>query len=157
MHGADVDDFAPAFGLHAVFHKSLSHKKGTLQIYVEYEIVVLFTDVPEVRAPLEARIVHQNIDAAKLLDRTRDEFLPLADLAHIALKRSGFSAAFLYDRDNFVSAGLIRAIAQRHIRAFRRQPLHNRAPYALIPASHGNYFAFQSVCHVALLNVSAHR
>jgi hypothetical protein len=81
--------------------------------------------------------------------------LALRNFPDVTLNRCCFSACFLHGRGDFVSASFVRAVAQRHIGAFRRQALHNRASNPLIAAANGSYFAFQSVCQVSLLTLGS--
>jgi hypothetical protein len=92
---------------------------------------------------------------AQISDGLVHEALALRNLPDVTLNRCCFSASFLHGRGDFVSASLVGSVAQRYIGAFRRQALRNRAPNPLIAASDGSYFAFQSVCHAALLSIGS--
>src|SRR5229473_775546 len=69
----------------------------------------------------------------------------------MSMRPSRLAAAFLNSGDDFVRPRLIRAEAQRHVRAFHGESFHDRASNALVAPGNRRNFPIQSVCHVALL------
>src|SRR5260370_33833714 len=95
VYRADVDDLAAGFGLHAMLHKRLGHKKRAFEIYIQNRVVVLLSHIPKIRAPLQAGVVHQDVDAPEPSGRLPDEPLPVRTFADVTLKRSRLALAFL--------------------------------------------------------------
>src|SRR6266478_1782235 len=138
-----------------MLYESLGNENRALQIHIQNRVVILLGDIPEIRAPFQPGVVHQNVDAAELLHRVADEALSIRNFAHVALKRRGLSPAFLNCRHDFVGTRLIRAEAQRDVRAFRSETFHNGPADALVTAGNRGYFAFQSGCHqVSLISLT---
>src|SRR5579859_1919920 len=152
VHRTDVDNLAYGFRLHAMLDERLAYKKRTLKVHIENQVIIRLVHLPEVRAAFQSRIVHQDINTAQFFYGVRDKTLPFGNLTHVTRKRGRSSARFLRRRDNFLGATFVGAIAQRNVRAFPGQALHDRSSDPLVTPGNGNHFAFQSVCHVDLLH-----
>src|SRR5260370_33708081 len=109
VHRTDVDDLAARLRLHTLLHKSLGNKKWSFQIDVQDRVIVLFRDIPKIGAPLEPRVVHQDVYAPKLTNPLIDKELALGNFADITLNCHGFAASFLHAGDNLISSGLVAA------------------------------------------------
>src|SRR5713101_8406524 len=94
MHRADVDDLAAGFGLHAMLHKRLGHKKRAFEIYIQNRVVVLLSHIPKIRAALQAGVVHQDVDAREPPDRLADESLPVRNFADVTLNAAAWRPPF---------------------------------------------------------------
>ena len=147
MHGADVDDLAAGFGLHAMPDECLGHEKRPLQIYVQHEIVILLGDIPEIGTALEPRIVDEDVHAAKLRDRFGDESLAVGHLPTSACIAAAFRPHFWTSATTSSAPGLVGAVTQRDVRAFVGEALHDGTADALVAARDRHCLTFQPICH----------
>jgi hypothetical protein len=66
-----------------VLDEGLGHEKRPLEIDVQHRVIVRFGDIPEVRAPFEAGVVHQDIHASESGYRVGDKFLAIGYFADV--------------------------------------------------------------------------
>src|SRR5580700_4471862 len=148
VHAADVDDFSASFCGAVMFHKSLCDEKKSLEIYVQNKIEIFFPDVPEFRAFFDARVVDENVDAAKLFFRFRDEAFAVGNFGNVALNGDGVSATRFQLIDDFLRACLVGKIADGNGGTVRDKTLGDAESDALIPAGNGGDFACETSGHV---------
>ena len=126
---ADVDD---AFPLGAeVFRRLLCRQNEPQDICVKLAMKLLFRDVLERRKLVDSSVVHQHVQASKLLLCLRKNPLHIGRLRHIPLYRDRFAALARDFSDHAIGAFLAGGIVHHHRRALRRQTLRNACANAL--------------------------
>jgi hypothetical protein len=74
----------------------------------------------------------------------------LIDFTDVGLKRGGFATELLYQRNDFVGAGFVGAIAEGDVGAFICEAFDDGAADALVTAGDCRYFSFKPIGHVDL-------
>src|SRR5258705_111943 len=107
MHAGDVDD-AAAYRLlpNHLAHDRLSKKESALQVDVHDAVPIFGRDLKAVLDEVDAGVINQTVDAAKLPDCLRHGCLNVGVLGHIARDGHG-SAVALPDLDGYAFTCLL--------------------------------------------------
>src|SRR5438445_1079880 len=121
---------------------SLGAVERALQVDVQHRIPVFFLHAEQQAVPRDARIVHQDVDAAELGDHPVGHRRDVGPFGHVRLDDQRAASLRRHRLRRLLGAGYIE-VHHRHIRPVPRQGLGDRAPNPLGSARHDRDFPLE--------------
>src|SRR5438128_65744 len=119
----------------------LGDEESSAQIDVHDKVEILLRDIPKIRPPFNARIVHQNVNLTHLSDALANDPPIVGCVAQVSLHCNNTAAESLDCFHRFMSTGTDDAVIYDDIGTIFRQANGNCLADALSATGHAGHFS----------------